>query len=198
MDRIDIRTLRHRRGWTQQAMAHYLGVDRSTVSRLEAGQAPSGPTEKLLAALETAVSPPPRASGTPTAARDAAPRAGEDTLVAVETRLATLAERAAEERIRPSAESLADLWRFLASHPGTRAPALYLLENGNYRAMWWGDDGEQLGLQFRGNGEIQYVVFVRRDDAPGGIARSSGRDSFRGVERLLDTFDLKRLIRREG
>jgi transcriptional regulator with XRE-family HTH domain len=191
MDRIDVRAMRRRHGWTQQEMAEYLGVDRSTVSRLEAGQTPTGSTEKLLTALEAPE------GGFARAAKAA--EAKKATLhKAIVSRLAELAACAAEERIETSASSNADLWRFLATHPGARPPALYLLENGNYRAMWWNDRGEQLGLQFRGNGEVQYVLFAKRDDAPGGMGRSSGRDGFRGIERLLDAFDLRRLIRREG
>jgi transcriptional regulator with XRE-family HTH domain len=48
---IDIKALRDRLGWTQEQMAEYLGLDRSSVSRMEGGQTPKGPTEKLLAAL---------------------------------------------------------------------------------------------------------------------------------------------------
>ena len=56
-DEIDVRALRERLGWTQSQMAEHLGLDRSSVSRLETGQHPKGPTEKLLRAL--AMSPAP-------------------------------------------------------------------------------------------------------------------------------------------
>ncbi|KQV27577.1 hypothetical protein ASC97_04140 [Rhizobium sp. Root1203] len=49
---IDIRTLRERLNWTQDRLADYLGVDRSTVSRMENGQhRVSGPVDRLLAVL---------------------------------------------------------------------------------------------------------------------------------------------------
>jgi transcriptional regulator with XRE-family HTH domain len=44
----DIRDLRIRLGWTQQQMAEYLGLDRSSVSRMEKSQPSKGPTLKLL------------------------------------------------------------------------------------------------------------------------------------------------------
>lgn len=47
----DVRALRTARGWTQDQMADYLGVDRSTVSRLENGAEQSGPVRRLLALL---------------------------------------------------------------------------------------------------------------------------------------------------
>jgi len=46
-----IKKLRTERGWSQQQMAVCLGLNRSSVSRLEAGQEPSGPTLKLLELL---------------------------------------------------------------------------------------------------------------------------------------------------
>jgi transcriptional regulator with XRE-family HTH domain len=50
-EEIDIKALREARGWTQGDLAEYLGLDRSSVSRLERGQKPKGPTAKLIAAL---------------------------------------------------------------------------------------------------------------------------------------------------
>lgn len=50
----DIRPLRERLGWSQQELARYLGVDQSSISRMERGQPPSGPVIRLLAALANA------------------------------------------------------------------------------------------------------------------------------------------------
>lgn len=50
----DIRPLRERLGWSQQELAEYLGVDQSSISRMERGQPPSGPVIRLLAALSNA------------------------------------------------------------------------------------------------------------------------------------------------
>jgi DNA-binding transcriptional regulator YiaG len=51
MGKIDIKALREGLAWTQEQMADYLGLDRSTVSRMENGQEPKGPTKKLLESL---------------------------------------------------------------------------------------------------------------------------------------------------
>jgi len=57
---IDIKAIREKHGWTQEQLADYLGLDRSSVSRMENGQEPKGPTEKLLIHLEaTAVAESP-------------------------------------------------------------------------------------------------------------------------------------------
>jgi transcriptional regulator with XRE-family HTH domain len=55
-EQIDIRALREALGWNQQQLAEYLGLDRSSVSRMEKGQDPKGPTLRLLRQL--AESPP--------------------------------------------------------------------------------------------------------------------------------------------
>lgn len=51
---IDIRGLRARLNWTQEQLAEYLGLDRSSVSRMEREEEPtrpSGPAKKLLEQL---------------------------------------------------------------------------------------------------------------------------------------------------
>lgn len=51
---FDVRALRERIGWTQEQMARYLGVDRSSVSRMENGQTLSGPVSRLIVILAAA------------------------------------------------------------------------------------------------------------------------------------------------
>lgn len=48
---IDVKALRQRIGWTQDRLASYLGLDRSSISRMESGQKPKGPVLRLLSAL---------------------------------------------------------------------------------------------------------------------------------------------------
>jgi len=48
---MDVRSLREKLGWTQDQLAEYLGLDRSSVSRMESGREPSGPVRRLLDAL---------------------------------------------------------------------------------------------------------------------------------------------------
>ena len=49
---IDIGELREQLGWTQEKLAEFLGVDRSTVSRMENGKSISGPVIRLLIQLK--------------------------------------------------------------------------------------------------------------------------------------------------
>ena len=50
---IDVKAIRTQLKWSQGQMADYLGVDRSTVSRLENGQEASGPIRRLIELLPT-------------------------------------------------------------------------------------------------------------------------------------------------
>lgn len=52
-DAIDVKGLREKLGWDQARLADYLGLDRSSISRMENGQPPKGPTLKLLQQLVT-------------------------------------------------------------------------------------------------------------------------------------------------
>lgn len=59
-DAIDILTLRKRLGWSQDRLAQHLGVDRSSVSRMEREKQPlSGPVAKLLDHLAAGTSVTP-------------------------------------------------------------------------------------------------------------------------------------------
>lgn len=49
---IDIKSLRKKIGWRQERLARYLGVDRSSVSRMENGQPLGGPVQRLMLMLQ--------------------------------------------------------------------------------------------------------------------------------------------------
>lgn len=51
---FDIQELRRNLDWKQERLARYLGVDRSTISRMENGQRPRGPVLRLLENLKFA------------------------------------------------------------------------------------------------------------------------------------------------
>ena len=110
------------------------------------------------------------------------------------TRLAELASAAEDEGIAPSEPSQRDLRRFFAENESRRSPSLFLLPNGNFRAVWWNDRKEQLGLQFLGDGEVQYVIFKEREDAPGKFRRSYGQDEIRRLDTLIQAMNVGSLI----
>ena len=56
-----------------------------------------------------------------------------------------------------------------------------------------GEDNGHLGLQFLGNGEIQYVMFIQRPNASE-VSRGAGRDNFEGIDRQILAYVLDDLL----
>jgi len=112
---------------------------------------------------------------------------------AVTVRIHELRTDARAEGQPISAASEADLLAFLTDCVFTRRPFITLLDNGNLRALWKNAAREQIGIQFRGGGLVQYVFFSRR----GGqdfMARVSGRDRLADIGRQIDALNLGRLM----
>ncbi len=70
-------------------------------------------------------------------------------------------------------------------------PSIFLLTNGNIRLLWENSQNEQVGLQFMGNKQIQYVIFVQRD---GLMAELMGVDKIVGVQRLLKDQGIRKIV----
>ena len=86
-----------------------------------------------------------------------------------------------------------DFKQFLLATPNIRKGNLVLMDNGNLRAIWKDEQGARLGLQFLGGRMVQYVIFKRRQkEQP--ISRVTGRDSLKGLERQIDSFELHSLL----
>jgi hypothetical protein len=62
-----------------------------------------------------------------------------------------------------SDESERSLLEFLDGYGVAVRPLLALLDNGNLRAVWKDDFGQQIGVQFLGGKKVQFVLFVKRD-----------------------------------
>lgn len=65
-----------------------------------------------------------------------------------------------------SEASLSDLRAFLKPLALAHRPAIFLLDNGNFRALWRNEAHEHVGLQFLGGRLVQYVIFARRENPP--------------------------------
>ena len=108
-------------------------------------------------------------------------------------RIANLKELAAEEGMKISASSEKDLRLFLASIEYVHRPYIALLDNSNLRAVWKNADREQIGLQFRGHGSVQYVLFALRS-SDRFMAQATGKDKLVYVRRLIEVQGLGRLM----
>jgi hypothetical protein len=98
-------------------------------------------------------------------AQAGAPSLFDDLFVRPEilNRIYKLQENAVEEGEPVSRESFIEMLDFLERVPFTRRPGLFLLDNGNFRAVWRTEDNEQAAFQFRGNAIVHCVFFYKRD-----------------------------------
>ena len=72
--------------------------------------------------------------------------------------------------------SLTDFQAFMRETRPRSRPSLFLNDNGNLRALWKNDRREQIGLQFLGEGNIQFVIFKQRKGTLA-MARIAGIDA---------------------
>ena len=115
------------------------------------------------------------------------------TVSAYDDRIEALREQATLEGYSLNHDSKAGFLEFFRKNPLINPGRLFLLENGNLRAVWKGDDGAHIGLQFLSEKTIQYVFFARRESSLP-VSRASGRDTVDGVRRQIAAFDLDELI----
>ena len=112
---------------------------------------------------------------------------------AYEDRIRELCGYAAEDGYDLNMMSYRDFWRFVRTEPEIRRGNLILGDNGNLHAVWRDGNGTHLGLQFLGAGVVQYVIFKKRK-AASVVSRVAGRDTFDGLRRQIDAFDLRSLL----
>ena len=77
-------------------------------------------------------------------------------------RLRILREQAALDGFFINHDSLEGFKDFFKNNPLVRRGRLVLLENGNLRAVWKGENEAHVGLQFLSKWTVQYVIFARR------------------------------------
>jgi hypothetical protein len=94
--------------------------------------------------------------------------------MAVAERLQELRYDAESSGAPVSESSVHDFRYLLHKAQPARRPSIFLLDNGNIRALWLNDKKEQVGLQFLGEGEVQFVIFVQR---PTLMARDHGTET---------------------
>ncbi|MDX2290026.1 MAG: hypothetical protein NW217_14555 [Hyphomicrobiaceae bacterium] len=106
---------------------------------------------------------------------------------------AELKRRGAEEGLPWSSVSEEDFWAFVVSRPGLREPGVVLTDQGNLRAIWHNAAGEQVALEFRGFGDVLFVLFARRPSASrmaravgtGELSRIAGKIAADGLTELV-------------
>jgi hypothetical protein len=92
-----------------------------------------------------------------------------------------------------NAASISDFHFFIDPLPLASRPAIFLLENGNLRALWKNDAKEQVGLQFLGAGAVQFVMFAQRQNLPI-IMRDFGIDALPAMRERIRSNGCDRLL----
>ena len=118
----------------------------------------------------------------------------EESIQAYRSRIEELRRFAALDGFSVSKASEKDFWSFLTSMPFVCKAEMVLLDNGNLRVIWDDEDDNHIGLQFLGNGRLQYVIF-RRQKGSSHVSRVAGRDTFDGVRSQVRLFELESLLK---
>ena len=116
-----------------------------------------------------------------------------DTDSAYARRIEVLREQAELDGYSLNLASEEAFYEFFQKNLLQRRGRLVLMENGNLRAVWKGENEAHIGLQFITNLSAQYVIFTRRDpQSP--VSRVSGRDTLDGIKRQIEAFDLNGVL----
>lgn len=111
-------------------------------------------------------------------------------LESLRERIRELNAISADEDLNFNEQSAAEALEFSENLNSSRRPSAFLVGNGNIRLLWT-RDGEQVGLQFKGNKIIQYVIFVRRGDT---IATHMGMDDSATIMKQISALGVRRLL----
>ncbi len=116
-----------------------------------------------------------------------------DTDSAYARRIEVLREQAELDGYSLNLASEEAFYEFFQKNLLIRRGRLVLMENGNLRAVWKGENKAHIGLQFINKLSVQYVIFTRRDpQSP--VSRVSGRDTMDGIKRQIEAFDLNGVL----
>jgi len=104
-----------------------------------------------------------------------------------------LRELAHEEGLPFSEESAEQAIAFVTQLRDYHRPSAFLIGNGNVRLLWASSHGEQIGLQFLGKFEVQYLLMARRESR---LATVMGADQIDSIMRYIQAAGLAQLFRR--
>jgi hypothetical protein len=120
---------------------------------------------------------------------------GNPIITEIDWRLAELAVHAREDGTEISSVSRDDFLDFLTDRSVEFRPALSILDAGTIRAVWKNAQREQVAIHFKGDGQVNYVLFHLVD---GRMNRSFDRSTIQEVPGVIYKHDLWRLLINEG
>ena len=108
-------------------------------------------------------------------------------------RIETLKELAGEEGYVLDESSYNNFHKFLGKYPRLVHADLVMLDNGNLRAIWKGEKGTEVGLQFLKDSRVQYVLF--NEFGPNCVeSRPYGKGGFEETMKKIKEFDLDKIM----
>lgn len=113
-------------------------------------------------------------------------------ILEINERLEELEVVGKEENLIMSQDSKSEFLKFIHLLKPSIRPLIFIVENGNLRALWPHDDGRQIGLQFLGEERIQYVMFDEKQ-SDGTVNTEYGRTSFKKIIDLINKSPFKDL-----
>ena len=90
-------------------------------------------------------------------------------------RIKQLRDYAAEDGIQVNRDSEKDFWSFVDSAPFANRAGLVLMDNGNLRAVWKGDDSARIGIQFLGRQIDSVLRNIQTSSGIRGYLQGGGR-----------------------
>ncbi len=108
-------------------------------------------------------------------------------------RIETLKELARDDGYDLHESSYANFTKFLEKHPRLAHADLVLLDNGNLRAIWKGENDAEIGLQFLQDSRVQYVLF-NKSGPNSSASRPYGRGEFKETMNQIKKFDLDNIM----
>ena len=108
-------------------------------------------------------------------------------------RITELRGYAEDDGIQVNDASVSDFWSFVGSLPLGNAARLFLMDNGNLRAVWKDASSNHVGIHFLGQQRAEYVIFRSRGGSED-VSRVAGIDTLTGIKRQIRVFNLSSLV----
>lgn len=108
-------------------------------------------------------------------------------------RVQTLRDDGREEGIVLNPYSEKDFFSFVRSYACAYRASLFLLDNGNLRAVWADEDGSRFGLQFLGRGQAHWVISKRRRGSRS-VSRAIGTCPIAEISHPILAFGLRAAV----
>ena len=85
----------------------------------------------------------------------------------------------------PNEYAIDQFWRFMHRYAPGRRAGIVMQDSGDPRVVWSKDDASRIGIQFKQNGSVIYVILIGRQGP-----RTAGETDHEGVIRVFREYNL--------